>query len=273
MAEHSAAASLRPEFRPVRQRRFASMRAIVALMLREMATTYGRSPLGYLWAILEPVAGIALLTAIFSSGFRTPPMGTNFAIFYASGLVPFMLYTDLNIKIMTSLGYSGSLLVYPRVTFMDALLARFFLNGLTQLLVGYVIFTGILLLFDTQTVLNLPALGLAYAMALALAVGVGAFNCFLAGMFPSWARIWSIVNRPLFLISCIFFLYETVPEPWRSYLWYVPTIHIVGQARAGFYPYYDAPYVSLIYVFSLSLILLVLGLLFLRRFSRTILQQ
>ena len=112
MAEHSVAAAARPDFRPIRHRRFASLRAIVALMLREMATSYGRSPLGYLWALLEPVAGIALLTAIFSSGFRTPPMGNNFAIFYASGLVPFLMYVDLNGKVMASLNFSGSLLVY-----------------------------------------------------------------------------------------------------------------------------------------------------------------
>ena len=36
-------------------RRFASFRAIGALILREMATSYGRSPGGYIWAILEPV--------------------------------------------------------------------------------------------------------------------------------------------------------------------------------------------------------------------------
>ena len=34
----------------MRARRFRSARAVVALMLREMATTYGRSPGGYVWA-------------------------------------------------------------------------------------------------------------------------------------------------------------------------------------------------------------------------------
>ena len=46
------------------RRRFASLRAIAALVLREMSTTNGRSPGGYLWAILEPAAGIALLTIV-----------------------------------------------------------------------------------------------------------------------------------------------------------------------------------------------------------------
>jgi ABC-type polysaccharide/polyol phosphate export systems, permease component len=59
---------------------FASFRAIMALILREIATTYGRSPGGYVWAVLEPAAGIALLTLIFSAGFRSPPLGTVFSL-------------------------------------------------------------------------------------------------------------------------------------------------------------------------------------------------
>ena len=57
----------------------------MALIIREMATTYGTSPGGYLWALLEPVAGIALLTFVFTLALDTPPLGQNFAFFYASG--------------------------------------------------------------------------------------------------------------------------------------------------------------------------------------------
>ena len=48
-------------------------RTVLALMLREMATTYGRSAGGYLWAILDPVLGIALLSVLFSLALRHPP--------------------------------------------------------------------------------------------------------------------------------------------------------------------------------------------------------
>ena len=47
------------------RRRLASARAIGALILREMSSSYGRSPGAYVWAILEPVAGIALLSLVF----------------------------------------------------------------------------------------------------------------------------------------------------------------------------------------------------------------
>ena len=115
------------------RRSFASFRAIGALILREMATTHGRSPGGYLWAVLEPVAGIALLTLIFSLAFRTPALGSNFALFYATGLVPLTFFTVITGRVGSAVNYSRPLLVYSTVTFLDAILARFLLNGLTQI--------------------------------------------------------------------------------------------------------------------------------------------
>ena len=257
--------------RPVRSHRsFPTFRAISALVLREMSVTYGRSPGGYLWAVLEPALGIFLLTFIFSLAFRSPPLGANFPLFYATGLIPFLFYAELSSKLSQSLKFSRQLLAYPAVTFTDAIAARLVLNTITLLFVGYLIFAGILALFDTRTVLDPVALVLAYAMTIALALGIGVMNCVLVSMIPVWAQVWSIVNRPLFIISCIFFLYDSVPEPWRSILWWNPIIHLVGQMRTAFYPTYDAVYVSPVYVFGLSLFLLTAGLVFLTRYSRDI---
>ena len=258
--------------RPARQtRRLATLRAISALILREMVTGYGRSPGGYLWALLEPIGGTALLVAIFSLGFRSPPLGTNFAIFYASGLVPFMMYTSLNGKLAQALNFSKQLLVYPSVTFIDALLARFILEFITQLMVAYIVFSGILLLFDTQTAPYLPGILLAYAMVAALAFGVGVANAFLATMFPVWGRFWAILNRPMLIISGIIFIPESIPEPYRGYMLWNPLVHFVAQMRRSFYPYYDATYVSLPYVFGISFALTAFGLVFLLRYHRDLL--
>jgi capsular polysaccharide transport system permease protein len=93
-------------------------------------------------------------------------------------------------------------------------------------------------------------------------------NCFLGAMYPLWNRFWAIATRPLFLVSCIFMLYETVPEPYQSILWYNPLVHVCGQMRKAFFPFYDAVYVSPAYVFGVSLVLMVTGLIFLQRYHR-----
>ena len=247
------------------------MRAVIALMLREMNTTYGRSPGGYLWEILQPVAGIAVLSAVFSAGFRSPPIGTNFAIFYATGLLPFTVFITVSGKLAKALNFSKQLLAYPSITYIDAVLGRFILNILTQLLVTYIVLAGILLIYETRTTLELDRVALAYAMAAALSLGVGTMNCFLMSMFPIWQQVWSIFTRPLVIVSGVIFLYESTPAQFREYIWYNPLMHVTGEMRGAFFVSYEASYVSPLYVFLTSLVLFVVGLLFLRRYHRDIL--
>lgn len=260
---------MRTAKRPVR---FGTMRTLSALILREMTTSNGRSPGGYLWALAEPVLGIALLSAIFSVGFRSPLLGTNFPMFYATGLLPFLMFSDLSSKTAQAINYSKQLLAYPRVTFVDAILSRFFLNFLTQLLVGAIVLVGIILIFDTRTTFEAGKILSALAMAGALGLGIGTFNCFLMSMFPIWQRVYSILTRPLLLVSAVIFTLESIPEPYRSWLWYNPLVHIVGLLRAGFYHSYDAAYAMPIYVYSIAAGSGLLGLLFLRRYHRDILE-
>lgn len=247
------------------------MRTVAALLLREIATTHGRSSIGYLWAVLEPVAGIALLTFIFSLTFHAPPMGNSFAFFYASGFLPFTAYLDVSSKVSGAIRFSRPLLFYPGVTFVDALAARFLLAAMTQVLVIAVVVGGMIPLLGVEAILDLPAIGLALAMIFALALGIGTLNCFLIEVLPSWERIWAILNRPLFIISAIFFLFEGVPKPYRDWLWYNPLVHVVGQMRKGFFPTYEGAYIAPLYVFGLSAACLLLGLVFLGRYHRDIL--
>lgn len=252
-------------------RRFATLRAVLALMLREMATTYGRSPGGYLWAVLEPVGGIAILTLIFSFSFTTPSLGTNFPIFYATGILPFMMFNSVCNRVSTALLFSKSLLAYPAVTYVDALLARFIVNTVTQAMVAYVVFGGILMMYETRT---LPApLLIAQSLGLTalLALGIGTLNAYLIARFAVWQMVWSILTRPLFLISGIFFLFNAMPHPMRDVIWFNPLIHVVGIMRAGFYPTYDANYTSMAYVLLVSLITFAAGLVLLRRSHRDLL--
>ena len=105
----------------------------------------------------------------------------------------------------TALLFSRSLLAYPAVTFADAILARFLLNTATQVLVAYLVFGGILALFETRTVLSPGPIAASFALVAALALGVGTLNCWLLTRFPAWQTIWSILTRPLFLVSGVFF--------------------------------------------------------------------
>ena len=248
-------------------RSFPAARAIGALMIREVATSYGRTPGGYLWAVLEPLAAVVLLAAIFSIAFESPPLGRDFALFYASGYLPFAVYSDLSHKIGVALRYSRPLMAYPAVTWLDALLARFVLNTLTHALVWAIVLAGLLTLADQRPADPLLAFT-ALALAAGLGLGLGVLNAFLFERWPIWERVWSILNRPAFLLFGVLFLPEALPPPYRDWLWLNPLTHVITTMRAGLYQGYAPAGWTPLYPIAVAAIPLALGLLMLRRDAR-----
>ena len=88
-----------------------------------------------------------------------------------------------------------------------------------------------------------------------------------------WQRAWGIFTRPLFLISGIIILYETIPEPYAAFIWYNPLIHVVSESRASFYLQYEGAWISPAYVFGLSLVCGLIGMIFLHRYHRDMLER
>lgn len=255
------------------QRSFATFRAVSALILREMATRYGRSPGGYLWAILEPLGAILILAMGMSILVRIPPMGNSFILFFATAFLPFSLYLNISGMVARSINFSRALLFYPAVTWVDAVLARFLLNTLTGVLVILILFSGLFFVADIGTMPNIVPILQAVTLAALLGLSVGIVNCVLFGLFPVWEQIWSIITRPLFLVSGVFFLYEDLPTSVQAILWYNPVIHITGLMRRGFYATYTADYVDISFVAIISLIFLFFGVLLMGRFHRDILNN
>lgn len=253
--------------------RFIFPRAVMALILREMSTTYGRSPGGYIWALAEPVGGIVLLTAIFGLIARTPPLGMNFPLYFASGILPFMMYQSTSSKVGQAIRYSRQLLAYPSVTYIDAIVARLILGVLTEIMVGLILMTVIVIVYDVQLNVDFIACVQGMALAIALGIGVGLVNCYLMSMFPIWQFIWAVFNRPMFIISGVFFLLDGMPDAARDLLLLNPVAHPIMLFRRGIYDTYDAVHVSQLYVYMIALILSTLGMLLLYRYHRTMMDE
>jgi capsular polysaccharide transport system permease protein len=261
-----------PPLRPVTPR-FRQLRVLAALVVREMGTRFGRSTGGYFWALAEPLGGILLLAIAFSLALRSPPLGTSFILFYATGMIPFSMYRTMSSGVAGAIKSNKGLLTYPVVTVLDAVLAKFLLNFMTITLVGIILFSSIVFGLGLHVNLDLAAAALALAMASVLGLGIGTLNCVLFGFFPTWKNVWGVLNRPIFILSGIFFTYEMVPKAFQAVLWWNPIVHIIGVMRSGFYGTYEASYVSLPYVIGIGLGTFVLGAWLLRRHASALIEQ
>lgn len=245
----------------------------MALILREMSTRYGRSPGGYVWAILEPLGAIVVLAVGFSLLLRTPSLGTSFLMFYATGYLPFQLYSSLADLISRSINFSRALLYYPAVSWIDTVLARFILNSLTTVLVSYILLTAIMVFTETRSIINFEPIVWSMSLAMLLGLGVGTLNCVIAGVMPVWRTIWGIAMRPLMIASGVLFIYEDLPQAGQDILWWNPLIHITGLMREGFYTTYTPSYVSKVFVLTSGVAALAMGLLLMRRYHRELLER
>lgn len=248
-------------------------RSIAALMLREMTARFGRKPGSYVWAVLQPLAIIMILGYGWSLLMRTPSLGTSFLLYKATALLLLQIFRNTATLVGKGLNFSRSLLAYPGVTWIDALLARFILNALIGVIVAWIILAGIIFFEDVRNVLDWSKIILAVTLTCLFGLGFGVLNCFLFERFVIYENLWSIMTAPLMIISGVIIHYEHMPYQAQQVLWYNPLLHLTGLLRDGIYPTYRPEYISLPYIMLWVLVPMVLGLLLVRRHHRDLINR
>jgi capsular polysaccharide transport system permease protein len=243
-----------------------SFRVFAALMLREMITRYGRSLGGYVWAVVEPLAVIAMFSLVFSQFLDSPPYGESFLLFFSTGYLPFFFFLTVAGQVGGGLSVNRELLQLPMVRPLDLLLARFALAFLTLAFVAAIIF-GIVSLTVRYTLhFDAGMLLAAFASAAMLGLGVGMVNAFLFALLPVWRQFWSLVSAPLMVVSGVFYALDSMPADVQALLVWNPLVHCVGITRHAFFPSYNADYASLFYVVAIAIAFLLPGLFLITRF-------
>ena len=258
---------------PARRTRFQRLRVIAALVLRGMDTKFGRSAGGYFWAVAEPLGGILLLSIAFGLALRAPPLGTSFLLFYSTGVIPLRSFNAMSGAVSSAINSNRGLLSYPVVEPLDAIFAKFALNVMTDFMVAVLLFTGIIWINGLHVNIDLGAIAGAFALGSLLGLGVGTLNCVLFGLFPTWKNVWSVLTRPLLIMSGVFYLYEDVPVSFQKILWYNPLIHVISLMRSGFFGAYHPTHISVLYVLGVAGGTFVVGGYLLRRHASLLIED
>jgi capsular polysaccharide transport system permease protein len=245
-----------------RERALAALqiRVLAALILREMRATFGTSHLGYLWAVITPIASIMILTVIFSYAARHPPFGSSLALFFATGIIVLQLVLRLAESLMTAPEANHALLAYPPIKRTDVLLSRAILIVLTYLVIALTIHGGLTILGLAALPAHPEEILLAYASASLLGTGLGMINAVLLSHWDSWRRIVPILTKPLFFISGVFFVPDYLPPQIMEWLHWNPVLHAIEWTRDGYYADYQSQTLDKSYLLGTSLFLLFAGL-------------
>ncbi|MBO0126603.1 ABC transporter permease [Agrobacterium sp. OT33] len=243
----------------------AHIRVVGALLIREMSTRFGSKPGGYVWAVIDPAGHIAFMSLIFMAITHTPALGKSFALFFATGYLAFQFYAAMAGFLNGAIKANRTLLSYPNVAPIDTIVARYILQAGTTSVVSFCVLGVILLTVDQPVYLNWPAIIEAAFAATVLGLGIGIFNNVATLRFPLYEQVFNIINRPMFLISGVFFLPDALPAPIRDIVLLNPLVHVVMLFRKGFYPEYRADMMNMTYLYSFALTILFMGLLLFTR--------
>lgn len=230
------------------------------MIARETSSRFGRKPGGYIWALLEPGGYITMMTLIFGALAKTPLLGSSFILFFATGFMGYQLYQSKVAYISSAVRANKALLNYPLVAPIDAVTARFILQVATTSLVAIIIFSGIFMTMKVAPHVYWPSLVEAEIAAAFLALGVAMSNSVLFIRYPLYEQVYGIITRPLFLLSGVFFLPDSMSPPYRDYLMYNPLCHIIMMFRTGFYPEYRAMGLDKEYLTAVIAVVFMLGL-------------
>lgn len=232
---------------------------IFALFTREIRIG-SDDKLGVSWSVISPVLFILILSFLRGrlDGGETHTIPTF--IFMTFGMLLVQAFLETLNAGSAAIKKNMALFAFRQVQPISAVIAA----GLFQLLVKVFIVFGIfiamyLLNMDVQVadplsiILNIVCLWL-MALCLGLILGIGTLY------IPEIRKFQSLLTRPLFFISGVFFSLQDVP---REYWWLLdwnPILHAIELSRYAAYPSYGNEGASYEYFLSLTIGILFLSL-------------
>lgn len=228
---------------------------IIQLARRDFTVRYKQTSLGWLWAVINPLASFVLFAVVFGLLVRVPTPEYNAP--YSAVLVVGIIYWNFFSACMNSVGDSLvnnihliKKVYFPRIAFG---LASTFI-AIVDFAIAFIFFIPILYFLDVdidiyRLVLITP---LTMLTTVFLAWGIGCFMSILKVKYKDFRHVIPLTLQVLFYASPIVYTASLVPEKYKVYYQLNPFSHIIELARYAFLGGHDMPSITLTLILSLA---------------------
>jgi capsular polysaccharide transport system permease protein len=211
-------------------------RVIKALYLREMKTRFGEKRLGFLWAFGEPIMHVLAFVAVWKVFGRMGPPGIEPVLFLVTGIIPFIMFSNIVNRVMNSVTGNRALLVFPQVKVIDLVLSRIVIE-ITTFSVVFVFFIFACEYLGIYSPIQDPLGVFSKFILMALfGGGVGFLLMPLIAILPFLEQLVRFIIRATYLTSGVFFSIEKIPYNVRQYIDWNPVLQIMHMLRADYFP-------------------------------------
>lgn len=235
----------------------------LALSKKEIQERYNNSFLGVLWAVINPLAMLAVFTFVFSKIFNVKFGGSttsevNFALALFLGLMMFNFFAECMSRataLITSHANIVKKISFPLETLALSTVAASYIHLLISFLVwlfAYFVFVG----FPHKSAIFFPLIFaplfiLTYAFTLTLSA--------ITVFFRDTSQLVSILLPATMFLSPIFFPVDAFPTDWVTLLYVNPLTVIIEEARSCFFYGREPNFVRLFIYSVVSISFLILG--------------
>ncbi|PYD46773.1 ABC transporter permease [Novacetimonas pomaceti] len=243
---------------------------IGALIIRELHTRFGRDNIGFLWVMLEPsllTIGVTLLH--FAEG-PFAHIGMPTGSFIVSGYTFFCLFRSVVNRSGGAIDANRTLLYHRIVTIFDILFSRALLEAASTILA--VIFLS--LLMQSVSFGFLPQRPLLMIWGLVLLTWLSFGLSMILAAYSEKSHVVERLAHPAMYLSLpvcgAFTLQQTMPDPFRWYLSWIPMTEMFEFIREGQFGFYRSDYTYPAYAIGWCLVVTYIGLISIRKARRDV---
>jgi capsular polysaccharide transport system permease protein len=234
-----------------------AQRILIALVLREIMTRFGREQLGFLWLILEPMILTSLVIFGWYIMFGSLKHGIPVVQLALSGYSCLTLWRHIINRLLNCYKHNTSLLFHLNVRPMDTIFARLFLETFGTLVAFFTSFTFLYLLGWIEPIADMSLVLGAWFLLASFAFAVA--MCLSA--LSEFSEHTEKVIQPLMYITIpltgVFSMVAWLPANLQPALLYSPIANAVEMFRAGMIgpgveTHWDVPYTVFCTVLTLA---------------------
>ncbi|MEO0497492.1 MAG: capsular biosynthesis protein [Pseudomonadota bacterium] len=232
-----------------------------AVILRDVRTRFFNHGLGFLVVPLWPFCHLMAMLAIYGLVGRAVPFGDDLNLFFATGLLPTLIYMYVSRFMAISLLANKPMLSFPVVHLLDIVLARAALEVIGGFL-AILMIVGVLVLMGSNPMPNDPGQAvMCLFVVVAFAVGTGIIVSVFVMMQEFAFMGYMLVQIFVYLGSGTLFVTAYLPRQVSEILAWNPVLHAVEWMRTSFYVGYPDQVMDKGYLIGWTLGSIFVGLL------------
>lgn len=238
-------------------------RIVVALMMRELITRYGRKGLGFAWVIGEPLIFCLGVLVLWSVARPDYEHGIRMGPFVMTGYMCLLLLRHQITLSLSALQANVGLLHHRGIAVLHLYIARNILEFLGTTAAFAVVYAVLMVLGQVSWPANLLLLYGGWFLLAFMATGLAMIFAALAIRYDVMERIVPLFTYILIPMSGVFFMAAWVPAAYRDAFLLIPLPHVVEMVRAGVFGEFVETHFDPLYALGWAALFNVVGLLLL----------